>query len=400
MRYWAEPPVPPLFSSRIAAELSYSSLIAFQNTSVPSTVVPTQNSESAQRIPAARPADAGLQLQWNVFGMKEVQRPAPVLVAALHHGFDGVSEAVIGFGSCIPQIIESAQDIVVPKRREREAEPAFVDDFAGSERTEHAALKQIVFAPFTGLNDGGRFAPRSFVFEEPFEHADGGMERRTAALGCFAVPAAIFELLAQESRGQCLVRFLEIRADGENSAIDAGLRFAVKERPVVEGLKHQPLVDAVDHFTSLPAGGVETEVLQDDKRVEGNQQARVLLWQIVSAHRGAHPPVAGRRLEREKSGSPAFSCDARPLGRDRLGDFAGEIPHDLPADGRIGIEEPFEVRGPGRIVMQAHRSIVAISSLCAAISHSAKICEGIMSCPGGDKDSGHDIRSTSDADAA
>jgi hypothetical protein len=29
----------------------------------------------------------------------------------------------------IPQTFESAQDAVVPKRREREAEPAFVDDF-------------------------------------------------------------------------------------------------------------------------------------------------------------------------------------------------------------------------------------------------------------------------------
>ena len=46
--------------------------------------------------------------------MKEVERPAPVLVAALNHGFDGVTGAAVGFDSCIPQIIESAQDVVVP----------------------------------------------------------------------------------------------------------------------------------------------------------------------------------------------------------------------------------------------------------------------------------------------
>jgi hypothetical protein len=40
------------------------------------------------------------------------------------------------------------------------------------------------------------FAPCSFVFEQSFEHTDGGMERRAPAFGCFAVPAAIFELLA------------------------------------------------------------------------------------------------------------------------------------------------------------------------------------------------------------
>src|SRR6266568_325881 len=129
-------------------------------------IVPTQNSDSAQRVPAARPAEFGLHLQWNMFGMKEVERPAPVLVAALNHGFDGIIDAVVGFDSCIPQIIESAQDVIVPKRREGEAEPAFVDDFASSKRAEHAALEQIVFAPPAGLSDGlrngCRFAPGSF----------------------------------------------------------------------------------------------------------------------------------------------------------------------------------------------------------------------------------------------
>ena len=36
-------------------------------------------------------------------------------------------------------------------------------------------------------------------------------------------------------------------------------------------LKHEPLVNAVDHFASLLAGGVETEVLQDDETVKGRR---------------------------------------------------------------------------------------------------------------------------------
>ena len=73
--------------------------------------------------------------------MNEVQRPAPVLVAALNYDFDGVADAAVGFDARTPQMIESPQDVVVPKRREREAEPAFVDHFAGSKRAEHAALE-------------------------------------------------------------------------------------------------------------------------------------------------------------------------------------------------------------------------------------------------------------------
>lgn len=52
--------------------------------------------------------------------MKEVERPAPVLVPALNHGFDGITDAVSGLIPAFPKIVESAQDVVVPKRRERE----------------------------------------------------------------------------------------------------------------------------------------------------------------------------------------------------------------------------------------------------------------------------------------
>ena len=87
-------------------------------------------------------------------------------VAALNHGFDGVANAAVGFDSCISQIIQSAQHIVVPKRRKREAEPAFVDYFVSSKRAEHAALEQIVFSLPAGLREGRRFASSSFIYEQ------------------------------------------------------------------------------------------------------------------------------------------------------------------------------------------------------------------------------------------
>src|SRR5690349_21154732 len=98
--------------------------------------------------------------------MNEVERPTSVLVSALDHNFDGLTDAVIGLKSCIPQIVECPQDVIMPKRREREAEPAFVDYLASSKRAEHAALEQIIFRLLACLSDGRRFAPGSFVIEQ------------------------------------------------------------------------------------------------------------------------------------------------------------------------------------------------------------------------------------------
>jgi hypothetical protein len=125
----------------------------------------------------------------------------------------------------------------------------------------------------------------------------------------------------------------------------------VKVRPVVEPFKHEPLVDTVYHLASLLAGGVETEVHQDGETVERDQQVSVLLRQIVSPPARAPVPFASKRLAGEKFGSPAFGCNARSLGRDRVRGFTCEIPHDLPTDGRVRIEEPFKVGGPGCVIV-------------------------------------------------
>ena len=122
-------------------------------------------------------------------------------------------------------------------------------------------------------------------------------------------------------------------------------------RPVVEPPKHEPLVDAVDHFASLFARGIQTEVHQDSEAVEGNKQLSIVLRQFLSPPARAAAPVATRRLAGEQLRAPALGRDARPLGRNHIGGFIGEVPHDLPTDRRIRIEEPFNVRGSRRVIL-------------------------------------------------
>ena len=87
--------------------------------------------------------------------MKEVERPASVLVTPRNYNLNRFPDAAVGFDPRIAQIVESAQDVVVPERREREAKPAFIDDFARSERAKHTALKQIILGASACVCDCG-----------------------------------------------------------------------------------------------------------------------------------------------------------------------------------------------------------------------------------------------------
>ena len=92
--------------------------------------------------------------------------------------------------------------------------------------------------------------------------------------------------------------FLKYAPMAENPAIDARLGFAVKVRPVVEPFEHELFFDTVDHFASLLAGGVETEVHQYDETVEGDKHLGLVGKSF--AIRAERRPRAGRRLAREK----------------------------------------------------------------------------------------------------
>ncbi len=56
---------------------------------------------------------------------------------------------------------------------------------------------------------------------------------------------------------------------------------------------------------------------------------------------------------------PSLGGDARALGRNRFGICVGEVAHDLPANRWIGIEEPFDVGGPGCVIGWWHLIVIA-----------------------------------------
>lgn len=96
------------------------------------TVEPAEDAKSTEGIPAAGTADGGFHFQGNKFGMKKIERPASVLVAALDHNVDGFTDAGGGFDSGVAEVVESSQDVVMPKGGKGKTEPVFVDNFSSA----------------------------------------------------------------------------------------------------------------------------------------------------------------------------------------------------------------------------------------------------------------------------
>ena len=87
--------------------------------------------------------------------MQKIKGQESVLVTAPDYDVDRLADAVVRFGAGTAEIVKCAQNIVMPERWEREAKPAFVDDFSGAKGAEKAAFEQIVFGSLAGLGDGG-----------------------------------------------------------------------------------------------------------------------------------------------------------------------------------------------------------------------------------------------------
>ena len=109
--------------------------------------------------------------------MDEVEGPAAVLVASREHHVDGFAHAAVGLDFRVAQIVQSAQNVIVPRRRIRKTQPTFINYFSGAQRAEQASLEQIFFATLASLGERNGFAAGAFVCQQPFEHVDRGVKR-------------------------------------------------------------------------------------------------------------------------------------------------------------------------------------------------------------------------------
>src|SRR5262249_8957237 len=163
------------------------------------------------------------------------------------------------------------------------------------------------------------------------EDANRRVVRRARALRRVAIPAAILELLADETAGETLRRTPEVGAEREGASVDARLHFAVEERLRAKRLvpseaRLKPLHRVVDGGVR----GIDAGRAQQLHREERRQPVGL----VVAVPR----PV--RSLPGEDLGAEALTRDARTLRGDRGGSGVREIAHRLPAYRRVRIEQP------------------------------------------------------------
>src|SRR5262249_52732389 len=118
--------------------------------------------------------------------------------------------------------------------------------------------------------DLGHGPDGTLVFEEALQHADCRVVRRACTLRRFAIPAAVAQLLADETAREALGRMPEIRAERERAAIDAWLHFAFEERLLAElFIPPEARLEAGNRRKDGGLGAIDAGRAQELQREEG-----------------------------------------------------------------------------------------------------------------------------------
>src|SRR5262249_46643727 len=165
-------------------------------------VPPLQHAKSAEGIPAARGAEA-LHDEIGLAVVAMLQRPAAVVAAGALDDVDRVHEASIAGRVDGLEVIECAKNVVMPARREGEAEENRLDDCAGAMRAEQSMHHDDIAVAALGGPHRSEFPPAmKLVLPQSLEGADRRVHRRMRrAAAATAVPAAVGHLLVEEMFG-------------------------------------------------------------------------------------------------------------------------------------------------------------------------------------------------------
>ena len=256
---------------------------------------------------------------------------------ALFHPVDRLAHPRIALGPRRSQVIEPAQDVVVPLRRKGETRHPRVDHRPGPVRSEHPVPVQKLVRPFAHVACPRPASPRLFVLQQSFQHVDGRVQRAVCGPSrAPAVPSPIGHLLLDQMPGQPLPPVVvagKPAGQPEHQAGDARLAVRTPLQPQVDPVVPvQPRLEQQERAAPCPA------VASADPQPAQQQQSVSRRGPLRRIQAAAPPPVGV--LQRQDLPAPSAARHPRPRRLDFRPGRAGQVPHRLPPDRRVPRQQP------------------------------------------------------------
>jgi hypothetical protein len=160
---------------------------------------------------------------------RRVREPSAVGLPFTFDEMHGITDPCVGLDIGFPKIVERAENVVMVARRERQLQESRIEQPAGRAPPEKTTLEQIFFAAPSGRPNFRSGANRTLILEQPFKHADRGVERRTRTLRGFAVLIAVIELFVNQTAGKVRCGTPEVATKRERAPINAWLNLTLEE---------------------------------------------------------------------------------------------------------------------------------------------------------------------------
>src|SRR5262245_19860580 len=255
-------------------------------------------------------------------------------------------------------MIEGAQDVVIPARREDESCERRLDDLAGAMGAVEAMAQEKLAPAALSRADRPGAPPMRLVQPQTFEHAQRRVHRRVLRDGSApTVPASVPHLPRPQVRGDPVdARVVDPEVGQERKDHPRDARLAamrpLRPRAVADAAVdlEPPIEEDPARLTRATVAGRKPEVAQQKQRIRRRRPLR----RIQPAVRGPPArPGSGGILARKQTRAPAFPRDPSPLVLDAPLVGAGEVAERLPADRRVALEEP--AHRPVRRSRRGHR---------------------------------------------
>ena len=177
------------------------------------------------------PAIAVLELEVDRAGMGVLQEPRAIRLLLGSDQLDRFVHARVRRITSRPEMLQAAQDVVVPAGRKRELQPGGVDDGAAALAPEELPFQEVFLSSAASRDGLRRAAGCAFVRQQPLQDPDRRVEgRANRAVLHLAVPAAILELLADEPSDDRIHVLVEVGTQRDDHSVDARLDLALEER--------------------------------------------------------------------------------------------------------------------------------------------------------------------------